>query len=63
MKVTALETILVGEFPNLCYVRVHTDEGLVGLGETFFGAQAVSAAETQAARAWALGKSMVVPAT
>ena len=43
MKVTGLETILVGEFPNLCYVRVHTDEGVSGLGETFFGAEAVSA--------------------
>ena len=33
MRVTALETIHADGFPNLCYVRVHTDAGLVGLGE------------------------------
>jgi galactonate dehydratase len=43
MKITALETIRLGEFPNLCFVRVHTDEGPVGLGETFFGAAEVAA--------------------
>ena len=43
MRVTALETIRLGEFPNLIFVRVHTDEGLVGLGETFMGAAAVEA--------------------
>ncbi len=43
MKITAVETILVEEFPNLTCVQVHTDDGLVGLGETFFGAPAVAA--------------------
>ncbi len=43
MKVTALETIHVAEFPNLLWVHVHTDEGLIGLGETYFGAAAVEA--------------------
>lgn len=43
MKITALETLRIQEFPNLCWVRLHTDEGLVGLGETFFGASAVEA--------------------
>ncbi|MEK9725264.1 MAG: mandelate racemase/muconate lactonizing enzyme family protein, partial [Rhodospirillaceae bacterium] len=43
MKVTAVETVLVEEFPNLTWVQVRTDEGLVGLGETFFGAPAVAA--------------------
>ena len=38
MKVTAIETLRLGEFPNLLWVHVHTDEGLVGLGETFYGA-------------------------
>jgi galactonate dehydratase len=42
MKITALETIQLGEFPNLCLVRLHTDEGLAGLGETFFGAAEVA---------------------
>ena len=43
MKITALETVRLAEFGNLCWVRLHTDEGLVGLGETFFGASAVEA--------------------
>lgn len=43
MKITQLETLRLGEFPNLCWVRLHTDQGLVGLGETFMGAQAVEA--------------------
>ena len=43
MKITQLETIRLGEFPNIIWVRMHTDEGLVGLGETFMGAQAVEA--------------------
>ncbi|RIV28145.1 mandelate racemase/muconate lactonizing enzyme family protein [Alicyclobacillaceae bacterium I2511] len=43
MKITAVETVRLEEFPNLCFVRVHTDAGLVGLGETFFGASAVAA--------------------
>ena len=32
MKVTAIETITLQEFPNLLWVQVHCDEGLVGLG-------------------------------
>jgi len=37
MKITAIETIRLGEFPNLLWVQVLTDEGLTGLGETFYG--------------------------
>src|SRR5688500_791383 len=37
LRITEVETIKLGEFPNLLYVRIHTDEGLIGLGETFFG--------------------------
>lgn len=43
MKITQLETLRLGEFPNILWVRLHTDEGLVGLGETFMGASAVEA--------------------
>ena len=43
MKITQVETIRLGEFPNIIWVRIHTDEGLVGLGETFMGAAAVEA--------------------
>ncbi len=43
MKITALETIRLGEFPNLIWLRIHTDEGLIGLGESFYGAAAIEA--------------------
>lgn len=56
MQLSALETIRLGEFPNLLFVRLHTDEGLVGLGETFFGAQAVAAYLHESAAPVLLGK-------
>jgi L-alanine-DL-glutamate epimerase-like enolase superfamily enzyme len=34
MIITAIETIQWPEYPRLLIVRVHTDEGIVGLGET-----------------------------
>ena len=43
MKITAIETLRTAEFANLLWVRVHTDAGVVGLGETFYGAGAVEA--------------------
>jgi galactonate dehydratase len=43
MKITALETIRLADRPNLLWVQVHTDEGITGLGETFFGAATVEA--------------------
>lgn len=43
MKITALETLRTDEFANVIWVRVHTDAGIVGLGETFYGAGAIEA--------------------
>ncbi len=43
MKIVALETIRVAERPNLIWLQVHTDAGVSGLGETFFGAATVEA--------------------
>jgi galactonate dehydratase len=34
MKITAIESLQWAEFPRLMVVRVHTDSGLIGLGET-----------------------------
>lgn len=34
MRITAIESLQWAEFPRLLDVRVHTDEGLIGLGET-----------------------------
>ncbi len=38
MFIQAIETLRLAEHPNLLWVRIHTDEGLTGLGETYFGA-------------------------
>ena len=43
MRVTQIETIRLDEFPNILFARVYTEDGLVGLGETFYGARAVEA--------------------
>jgi L-alanine-DL-glutamate epimerase-like enolase superfamily enzyme len=43
MKIVRLETLRVDEYPNLLWLHVHTDEGLVGLGETFMMPQTVEA--------------------
>ncbi len=43
MKIDHIETIRISQFPQLLWVQVHTDEGLVGLGETFFSPGAVEA--------------------
>ena len=43
MKIIKLETLRLKERPNLLWLKVYTDEGLVGLGETFFGAKTVEA--------------------
>jgi len=43
MKITSLETLRLDEFYNVLWVRVCTDAGFIGLGETFYGAGAVEA--------------------
>jgi galactonate dehydratase len=42
MKITTFDTIQCTEYPNVTWVQVHTDAGLIGLGETYFGPEAVS---------------------
>lgn len=41
MRIIGLETVQVEAFSNLVWVRLHTDEGLVGLGETFRNPDAI----------------------
>ena len=41
MKVIALETIRLLEYPSILFLQVHTDEGLVGLGENCVGVETV----------------------
>ncbi|MBI1942214.1 MAG: mandelate racemase/muconate lactonizing enzyme family protein [Betaproteobacteria bacterium] len=56
MKITAIETITLGEFPNLLWVQVHTDAGLVGLGETFYAVAPVAAHVHETCAPYLLGK-------
>ncbi len=42
-RIVAIETIRPQGHPNLIFVRVRTDEGLVGTGDTFYGASSVEA--------------------
>ena len=56
MKITAFETIRLDEFPNLVWLQIHTDEGLVGLGEAFFGPEAAAAFIHESAAPRLLGK-------
>ena len=43
MKISGIETVRIEENANLLWLRVLTDEGLSGLGETFFMARTVEA--------------------
>jgi len=56
MKVTDIETVRIDSHPNILWVRVHTDEGLVGLGETFYGSQAAEGHIHQTIAPYLIGK-------
>jgi galactonate dehydratase len=56
VKITAIETIELGEFPYLFWLRVHTDAGFIGTGETFWAPAPVAAYVHASAAAYLLGK-------
>lgn len=35
MKITKIESLTFADLPRLLFVRIHTDEGIIGLGETY----------------------------
>jgi len=43
MKINRLQTIWLDEYPNNLWLQIHTDEGLVGLGETYYVPRAIAA--------------------
>ena len=43
MKIIAVETLRIAKRPNLIWVRLRTDDGVTGLGESWFGSGAVQA--------------------
>jgi len=56
VKITAVETVQVGAYGNLVWVELHTDEGLVGLGETFRNPEATAAYIHETCAPYLLGK-------
>src|SRR5690606_22965177 len=53
---TEIETVRLDSHPNILWVRLHTDEGLVGLGETFYGSQAAEAHVHQTIAPYLMGQ-------
>src|SRR5215831_7683847 len=43
MKITKIETVRLESRATVIWVRVHTDAGIVGLGESWFGCAAIEA--------------------
>jgi L-alanine-DL-glutamate epimerase-like enolase superfamily enzyme len=56
VKITRIETLQTPTYPNLVWLQVHTDDGLVGLGETFFGPDSVASYLHEQAAPYLLGK-------
>jgi galactonate dehydratase len=56
MRITAIETVQVEEWPHLIWVRVHTDAGPVGLGETSYHTEAVAGYIHQVAAPYLIGQ-------
>ena len=61
MRIVALETLRPAVQPNVLLVQLHTDEGVTGLGEAFFGAAAVEAYLHDTAAAVLLGRHDPAP--
>ena len=57
MKITKVETLRYQPQPNILWVRIHTDEGLIGLGETFYLPGAVEAVVHDLIAGFLLGSS------
>jgi galactonate dehydratase len=56
MKISAIETVELAEFPFLFWLRIHTDEGIIGTGETFWAPSPVAAYIHGNAASYLLGK-------
>lgn len=57
MKITAVETLqFTGFAENQLWVQIHTDDGLIGLGETFYNPSTVAAYVHEVAAPYLLGK-------
>ena len=57
MKITKVETIRFAPQPNILWARLYTDDGLIGLGETFYLPGAVEAVVHDMISGFLLGSS------
>lgn len=57
MKITKLETIHLADYPNILFVAVHTDEGLIGYSDTFYMPDALRGYIHQYASTMLLGRN------
>ena len=55
-KIVCLRTVRIAERPNLIWLELETDDGLVGLGESFRGAQATEAVIHEQVAPWLIGR-------
>jgi L-alanine-DL-glutamate epimerase-like enolase superfamily enzyme len=58
MQITKIETLRLAEHPNILWVQIHTSDGLVGLGETYYIPGAVDAVIHDFAAPLLLGQSV-----
>jgi galactonate dehydratase len=56
VKITAIDTIRIEQFPNLLWLQIHTDDGHVGLGEAFYGVASAEAHVHEYAAPYLLGQ-------
>lgn len=61
MKIVAVETILSAAYPNCVWVRIETDAGLTGLGETFRNPRATLAYIHETVAPYLLGQDPLQP--
>jgi len=61
MKIAAVETLHLAEFPNLLWIVLEDDAGNRGLGETFFGPEAVAAYIHETAAPLLVGRDVSGP--
>ena len=59
MKITAIETIHNKNFSNIVQVKIYTDEGLTGLGETFRNPNAIISYIHENCAPYLLGKDLL----
>lgn len=56
MHIARIDTIQLTDYPNICFVELATSDGVTGLGETFFSAEAVATWIHESAATYLLGK-------